>query len=41
MLKRNSSCYQNKELDDFEAVEEIVEILLEHGWNTGIRHDFG
>ena len=40
-LKEIQAVIQNKELDDFEVVEEIVEILLEHGWNTGIRHDFG
>ncbi len=27
--------------DDFEAMEEIVEIMMEYGWNVGSRHDFG
>ncbi len=40
-LKEIQSAIKNKELDDFDAVEEIVDIMLEYGWDTGDRHDFG
>lgn len=40
-LKQIQKAICNKELNDFEAVDEIIEILQEYGWNTGIRHDFG
>lgn len=40
-LKEIQSVIKNKELDDFEAVDEIVTILLNYGWDTGARHNFG
>ncbi len=40
-LKEIQAVLKNSELDDFEAIEEIVCILNQYGWNTGARHDFG
>ena len=40
-LKEIQAVLKNSELDDFEAMEEIVCILNRYGWNTGSRHDFG
>ena len=40
-LKEIQTVIKNKELDDFEVVEEIVEIMMANGWNVGTRHDFG
>ena len=40
-VKKIQSILKNPELNDFEAIEEIVCILNRYGWNTGSRHDFG
>ncbi len=40
-LKEIQSAIKNKELEDFDTVEEIVYIMLEYGWERGVRHDSG
>ncbi len=40
-LKAIQTAITNKETDDFEAIDEIIDIMNEYGWSTGTRHDFG
>lgn len=40
-LQKIQAVVKNCSKDDFEAMEEIVEIMIEYGWSVGSRHDFG
>lgn len=40
-LKEIQAVIKESSKDDFEVIEDIVEIMNQYGWNTGTRHDFG